>query len=335
MAGSTHQGKRPLFFLLMGFMGFIGLSVTSALGQDTVYIGSTGGSVEINLDVLDQLGASQTVPQMLQTDIRRSQRAAGIPLPLTGETPAAVTLGLPLPPPSRPVNTQSRRSVAARPTALPLARLQQQPTVPIVAPPATVAITAPKPKSVHAAPKASADATRKAITKIPDIVIPAAPKTAARTATIVPPPPPAITPPAVNVTTPSALAPKQAKQVASAPSAPKVFQSPPKPSSAGAAISIAFETDTKSLPADADSTLDEVVEKMNASKSERVQLIAFASAEERSEAKARRLSLSRALEVRSYLIRKGIASTRIDVRALGNQASSGSPDRVDLTIVSR
>ena len=74
---------------------------------------------------------------------------------------------------------------------------------------------------------------------------------------------------------------------------------------------------------------------MNASKSERVQLIAFASAEERSEAKARRLSLSRALEVRSYLIRKGIASTRIDVRALGNQASSGSPDRVDLAIVSR
>jgi outer membrane protein OmpA-like peptidoglycan-associated protein len=340
MAGSTHQGKRPLFFLLMGFMGFIGLSVTSALGQDTVYIGGTGGSVEINLDVLDQLGASQTVPQMLQTDIRRSQRAAGIPLPLTGETPAAVTLGLPLPPPSRPVNTQSRRSVAARPTALPLARVQQQPTVPIVAPPATVAITAPKPKSVHAAPKASADATRKAITKIPDIVIPAAPKTAARTATIVPPPPPAITPPAitppaVNVTTPPAQAPEQAEQVASAPSAPKVFQSPPKSSTAGAAISIAFETDTKSLPADADGTLDEVVEKMNASKSERVQLIAFASAEERSEAKARRLSLSRALEVRSYLIRKGIASTRIDVRALGNQASSGSPDRVDLAIVSR
>ena len=97
MAGSTHQGKRPLFSLLMGFigfMGFIGLQVTSALGQDTVYIGGTGGSVEINLDVLDQLGASQTVPQMLQTDIRRSQRAAGIPLPLTGETPAVVTLGL-------------------------------------------------------------------------------------------------------------------------------------------------------------------------------------------------------------------------------------------------
>ena len=184
--------------------------------------------------------------------------------------------------------------------------------------------------------------TPKAITKIPDIVIPAATKTATRTATIVPPPPPhhaschhAITPPAVNATTPSAQAPKQAEQIASAPSAPKVFQSPPKPSSAGAAISIAFETDTKSLPADADGTLDEVVEKMNASKSERVQLIAFASAEERSEAKARRLSLSRALEVRSYLIRKGIASTRIDVRALGNQASSGSPDRVDLAIVSR
>ena len=67
----------------------------------------------------------------------------------------------------------------------------------------------------------------------------------------------------------------------------------------------------------------------------RVQLLAFASAGERSEAKARRLSLSRALEVRSYLISKGIASTRMDVRALGNQSSSGSPDRVDMTLVNR
>ena len=74
---------------------------------------------------------------------------------------------------------------------------------------------------------------------------------------------------------------------------------------------------------------------MKADKSMRVQLLAYASADERSEAKARRLSLSRALEVRSYLIGKGVASTRMDVRALGNQAPSGSPDRVDLTLINR
>ncbi len=50
---------------------------------------------------------------------------------------------------------------------------------------------------------------------------------------------------------------------------------------------------------------------------------------------ARRLSLSRALAVRSVLIRSGIASQRIYVRALGasEPAPSGvSPDRVDISV---
>jgi len=51
--------------------------------------------------------------------------------------------------------------------------------------------------------------------------------------------------------------------------------------------------------------------------------------------KARRLSLSRALAVRTYLIEQGIGSTRIDVRALGNAAEGGPPDRVDLLMLSR
>jgi outer membrane protein OmpA-like peptidoglycan-associated protein len=41
------------------------------------------------------------------------------------------------------------------------------------------------------------------------------------------------------------------------------------------------------------------------------------------------LSLTRALAVRAYLMDKGIADTRIDVRALG-VAASGPPDRVDI-----
>ena len=50
---------------------------------------------------------------------------------------------------------------------------------------------------------------------------------------------------------------------------------------------------------------------------------------------ARRLSLSRALTVRSYLISQGVRSTRIDVRALGARASDGPADRVDLLIGDR
>ena len=376
MAGSSSLGKCPVFLLLAGL---IGLPSGPALSQETIYIGGTGSSVEVNLDVLDQLGTPPTVPQMLQNDIRRGQVASGAPLPLPGEARAVVSRGAPMPPPTRPASTQSRRVVTAGSTATPLARAPRKPTLPsarsqvsapaaktitprvpvparvsapvpsapkvarapapIVAPPAKVAIQAPAP----IAPSKASGKIPETKTTIPDITIPAAPKATTRTAAIVPPPPPAaITTPAIStpavvapaITSPSAKTPEPAKRVASASPAPKATSPAPKASS-GSAISIAFDTDTKSLPASASGTLGEVAEKMKADKSMRIQLLAYASAGERSEAKARRLSLSRALEVRSYLIGKGVASTRMDVRALGNQASSDSPDRVDLTLVNR
>ena len=66
----------------------------------------------------------------------------------------------------------------------------------------------------------------------------------------------------------------------------------------------------------------------------RLQVVAYAASQGNTSA-ARRLSLSRALAVRSYLIDKGIRSTRIDVRAMGapEAASSGPADRVDLVVV--
>jgi outer membrane protein OmpA-like peptidoglycan-associated protein len=63
-------------------------------------------------------------------------------------------------------------------------------------------------------------------------------------------------------------------------------------------------------------------------------LLAFADVADDA-SQARRLSLSRALAVRSYLIDKGIRSTRIDVRAMGATESGGAPDRVDLVLVSQ
>ena len=62
----------------------------------------------------------------------------------------------------------------------------------------------------------------------------------------------------------------------------------------------------------------------------RLQLNAYASDKDSSASAARRLSLSRALAVRSFLIELGINSTRIDVRALGAKTETGFPDRVDL-----
>jgi hypothetical protein len=67
----------------------------------------------------------------------------------------------------------------------------------------------------------------------------------------------------------------------------------------------------------------------------RAQIIAYAAGTNDTASQARRLSLSRALSVRAYLIEKGVASTRLDVRALGHQVDSGSPDRVDIALAAR
>ncbi|MDP6602575.1 MAG: OmpA family protein [Rhodospirillales bacterium] len=67
----------------------------------------------------------------------------------------------------------------------------------------------------------------------------------------------------------------------------------------------------------------------------RVQLLAYAGGESLSSSKARRLSLSRALAVRSLLIDNGVRSTRIDVRALGNKTTEEPVNRVDVIVAER
>ncbi len=63
--------------------------------------------------------------------------------------------------------------------------------------------------------------------------------------------------------------------------------------------------------------------------------MAYAAGEDLSSSKARRISLSRALSVRSYLIEKGVRSTRIDVRALGDKAEGDQKNRVDVIMIAQ
>jgi outer membrane protein OmpA-like peptidoglycan-associated protein len=80
--------------------------------------------------------------------------------------------------------------------------------------------------------------------------------------------------------------------------------------------------------------LAELLKDLKADDRRRVQLLAYAASAGGNASKARRLSLSRALSVRAYLMAQGIASTRMDVRALGDQKNSGGPaDRVDLKVL--
>ena len=95
-------------------------------------------------------------------------------------------------------------------------------------------------------------------------------------------------------------------------------------------LRIPFDAPEARLPANLTAALDQLAGNVRDDQTVRLQLKAFAGGEGLSSSQARRLSLSRALSVRSYLMEKGIRSTRIDVRALGNKIESGPPNRVDI-----
>ena len=61
-------------------------------------------------------------------------------------------------------------------------------------------------------------------------------------------------------------------------------------------------------------------------------VLAYAPGKPDDPSTARRVSLSRAMAVRSALVADGVPSARIFVRALGEQYGDGPPDRVDLSV---
>jgi len=96
------------------------------------------------------------------------------------------------------------------------------------------------------------------------------------------------------------------------------------------AYRILYTGDTDDVPGNASGDLDKVAQAMQADTNMRIQILAYAAGTEDTESKARRKSLARGLAVRSYLLKAGIASTRMDVRALGSKADGGPADRVDI-----
>jgi len=92
-----------------------------------------------------------------------------------------------------------------------------------------------------------------------------------------------------------------------------------------------FSAGTADLHGVAKTVLDSLAVQLKRAPQDHIQLIAYASGGADQAIEARRVSLARAVAVRAYLIQQGVASTRIDVRALGNRVEDGgSADRVDL-----
>src|SRR3546814_11208793 len=88
-----------------------------------------------------------------------------------------------------------------------------------------------------------------------------------------------------------------------------------------------FEVDSAELSAEAQSELRALAEALHGDGSD-IQVLGFASGQDASEDQARKLALSRALKVRSFLIDPGLASARIRVRSLGGRAGGGPANRV-------
>lgn len=205
----------------------------------------------------------------------------------------------------------------------------------------TKAKSAPAPikKQVAAAVPAPPSAPPKppvAAPERPAKAIPAAPKMAAA-----PPPPPPSPKPAVTAAAelkPELKpAPKPApKQMTAAPkqveqaAIPKGIDLKP-----GRALRLEFAIGESKLTAAAKSDLKLISDKVRDDTKFRVQLLAFAGGKDLSPSKARRMSLARALSVRSQLIESGLRSTQIDVRALGDKTTDKPVNRVDLNFVER
>ncbi len=100
-------------------------------------------------------------------------------------------------------------------------------------------------------------------------------------------------------------------------------------------LSIPFAGGSSELPGGAERNLRAIADQLAANDSLRAQVKAYADGSTGSASTARRLSLSRALAVRSILIELGVRSTRIDVRALGDRNEGGAPDRVDILVINR
>jgi outer membrane protein OmpA-like peptidoglycan-associated protein len=98
---------------------------------------------------------------------------------------------------------------------------------------------------------------------------------------------------------------------------------------------IDFTNGAAELPANGRALLDRAVAELKRDDAARLQIVAYATGGDEAGSQARRLSLSRALAVRSYLIDQGVRSTRMDVRALGNRSPDGPADRVDMVVVHR
>lgn len=161
---------------------------------------------------------------------------------------------------------------------------------------------------------------------------------AARAAGPLAPPPAAVpTPAPLSGITVLPLAPGAAAPAASSGPAPRTMAPPPIELTnfdGKRGLRLIFDGASNRLSAESEARLMGLLPRL-ADNEARVQVRAYGGGSGASASAARRLSLSRALSVRSYLVAQGIRGTRIDVRALGKARDGGAGERVDVVLFGR
>ncbi|HEY6432904.1 MAG TPA: OmpA family protein, partial [Acetobacteraceae bacterium] len=163
-------------------------------------------------------------------------------------------------------------------------------------------------------------------------VTPAAPSGVAPRPAPPPPPPAAVVPPAAPPQV--ALAPLPPAAPAAAPPPPPVVAQAPSQATAntpGQTVSVG--PDSADLSPASAAAVASLAHSVPQSDSISFNVLAYAHGQADDPSSARRLSLSRALSIRSALTAAGVSSTRIYLRALGAEAGGGSPDRADITVM--
>ena len=275
-------------------------------GQDTVYIGGSGQtSVEIDLGALDRYQTLNRAGQGLRHPGTADGGLGPVTLRPPGSAPAA----------------DSARVEAPEPEEM-VTKLETPPATDI--PAAKPVVPMPEPAPAAAAEEMTSEERAATVARNKDLVSSTSlADEAARNASngaaqaiLSPEPEPEVEP--------------ETEMAALDPAA-----APVAPAAPGESMQIEFAVGETTLPKSAQASLAAVAVTLGQDETLRLQLKAYAGGGDESASHARRLSLSRALAVRSELIEQGVRSTRIDVRALGNKSENGTSDRVDVILVQR
>jgi outer membrane protein OmpA-like peptidoglycan-associated protein len=298
--------------------------------------------VTVDLGVLDQLGPPPTVPGLLLPTMPRAEEA---PLPSGPAVRRPPQPRLRLPNVNRPPPLVGPAAPTAPPASEPIKlRPPRRVTRPATAPsppphkPMDLVTTTPPEAKPPAPPAARQESPRRQTDVARRETPPAAAAPPARRAPAmpegVPPPPPPLE--STAPPRPPSAAPPTTVATRAPSTRPAQKAAPPRaPAADSGTVRLIFDPSTDDLTDDNTRMLAPQIATLEHDEELKLRIVAYAGGKGGSSISARRMSLSRALAVRSYLMDRGISASRLEVRALGNRSQDGPPDRVDTTVVPR